>query len=232
MEICRLRENRQIQILISDEFPVYGEALRVLLERQPGLRVVGVARDSTETVKLSQERMPEILILSVRESGSALAESNAMRVLAKLEESKIELLPLLIASSLSGPDLIHALLLGVRGVVLEKSTPEMLVAGIRGIIAGQFWIGEQIGRSVTEILKEHARSRNPGVPKRVFGLTPREFQIIETVIAGCSNAEIARQYALSPQTVKHHLSNIFDKIGVFNRIELALFAVRHHLVSD
>jgi two-component system, NarL family, nitrate/nitrite response regulator NarL len=99
-------------------------------------------------------------------------------------------------------------------------------------MVGQYWIGAEMGASMVGTLRQYTRSKNGNSSKGAFGLTPRELEVVTTVAAGYSNAEIAKKFGLSEQTVKHHLSSIFDKVGVFNRLELALFAVNHRLVRD
>jgi two-component system, NarL family, nitrate/nitrite response regulator NarL len=220
MEIAKERSEADIQILIADEPPIYGDGLRALLEKQPDFRVVGLAPDGAAAVQMSRERKPDVLLLNLK-----MAAGDGMGVLDKLQTLSIPVRTLLLANSLSGEDLMHALLLGARGVVLKTSCTEALIKGIRGVMVGQYWIGAETGASMVGVLRElHGSGK-----KCTFGLTPRELQVVETVVAGCSNAEIAKQYGISEQTVKHHLSSIFDKAGVFNRIELALFAINHGL---
>lgn len=221
------RPNGHIQILIADEPAIYGDSLRALLEKEPDFRVVGIAPDRATAVQMSQERQPDVLLLNVKVSAQ-----DGMGVLDELQTLKIPVRPLLLATSLSGPELMRALLLGARGVVLKTSPAQALFDGIRGVMVGQYWIGAEIGASMLGALRDNNRSANGNATKGAFGLTPREMEIVTTVVGGYSNAEIAKKYEISEQTVKHHLSSIFNKVGVFNRLELALFAVNHRLVRD
>lgn len=227
MEVSESRKNGHIQILIADEPPIYGDSLRALLEKQPDFEVVGVAPDRAAAVQMSQERQPDVLLLNVK-----FSSSDGMGVLDELQTLNVPVRPLLLATTLSGPDLMRALLLGARGVVLKTSSTQALYDGIRGVMVGQYWIGAEMGASMMGALREYTRSSGSSQQKGAFGLTPREMEVVTTVVAGYSNAEIARKFRLSEQTVKHHLSSIFDKVGVFNRLELALFAVNHRLVRD
>lgn len=227
MEHGESRNNGHIQILIADEPTIYGDGLRALLEEQPDFSVVGIARDKAAAVQMSRDRQPDVLLLNVK-----VSSSEEMGVLDELQTLNIPVRPLLLATTLSGPDMMRALSLGARGVVLKTSSTQTLVDGIRGVMVGQYWIGAEMGASMVGTLREYNRSKSRTSSKGAFGLTPREMEIVTTVVAGYSNAEIARKYGLSEQTVKHHLSSIFDKVGVFNRLELALFAVNHRLVRD
>ncbi|HEX8713671.1 MAG TPA: response regulator transcription factor [Terracidiphilus sp.] len=221
------RQNGHIQILIADEPAIYGDSLRALLEKEPDFTVVGVAPDGAAAVRMSQERQPDVLLLNVKMSGQ-----NGLGILDELQALKIPVRPLLLATNLSGPELMRALLLGARGVVLKTSSAQALFDGIRGVMVGQYWIGAEIGASMLGVLRDNNRTTSSNSTKGAFGLTPREMEIVTTVVGGYSNAEIARKYEISEQTVKHHLSSIFNKVGVFNRLELALFAVNHRLVRD
>ena len=227
MEYLENGKNSHIQILIADEPPIYGDGLRALLEKQPDFDVVGIASDKATAVQMSRERQPDVLLLSVK-----FSSNDGMGVLDELQSLKIPVRPLLLATDLSGSEMMRALLLGARGVVLKTSSTQTLIDGIRGVMVGQYWIGSEMGASIVGALRQYTRSKNGNSSKGAFGLTPRELEVVTTVAAGYSNAEIAKKFGLSEQTVKHHLSSIFDKVGVFNRLELALFAVNHRLVRD
>lgn len=112
-------------------------------------------------------------------------------------------------------------------MVLKDSASQLLMKAIRVVVAGQYWIGRESVSGLVETLR--AQMFNTVEPK--FGLTSRELDIVTTVAAGYSNKEIARRFSLSEETVKHHLTKIFDKLGVSNRLELALFAISQQLVK-
>ncbi len=222
------QKNAQIQILIAEEQRIYGDSLCALLEREQDFKVVGVSRDGATTIQMSQQNKPDVLLLNI---SNKMTVNDEMEVLDELQKLSVPVRTILMASSLSGPDLKRALLLGVRGVVLNTSSTQALLDGIRGVMEGQYWIGTEISASVLGALRDNTESTNGNGSKGAFGLTSREMQIVSVVVAGYSNAEIAKKHGISEQTVKHHLSSIFDKLGVFNRLELALFAVHHKLVD-
>lgn len=221
------QNNGQIQILIAEEQRIYGDGLRALLEKERDFKVVGVAPDGAAAVQMSQNQKPDILLLNV----AKISGNDGMGVLDELHKLNSQVRPLLLVTSLSGSDLKRALLLGARGVVLKTSSSQSLLDGIRGVMEGQYWISADISASMLGALRDNTPSTNGNGNKGAFGLTSREMEIISTVVAGYSNAEMAKKYGISEQTVKHHLSNIFDRVGVSNRLELALFAVHHRLVA-
>jgi DNA-binding NarL/FixJ family response regulator len=125
---------------------------------------------------------------------------------------------------------VTAIQLGARGLVLKESGAAVLLKGIRGVMAGQYWIGREAVADLLDVLRSLSAS-DGDAPRKDFGLTAREIDIIGAVVAAYGNKEIGERLQISEKTVKHHLTNIFDKLGVSNRLELALLAVHHRLVS-
>jgi DNA-binding NarL/FixJ family response regulator len=97
---------------------------------------------------------------------------------------------------------------------------------------GQFWVGQEKVTDLVEILRSYLpQEKDTKSTKKSFGLTARELDVVSAIVSGFTNREIAHKFSISEQTVKHHLRNIFDKVGVSNRLELALFAINHQLVA-
>ena len=138
---------------------------------------------------------------------------------------------LILTARASDDEIIDAIQLGARGIVLKQTPTELLFKSVRVVSAGQFWIGRD---SVGDLI-EHIRGRAAGDERRggpAFGLTMRELELVAAVVEGCANSDIAAQLKISSKTVKHHLTKIFGKLGVSTRLELAMFAVQHHLHSN
>ena len=119
--------------------------------------------------------------------------------------------------------------LGARGIVLKDSATQLLLKAIQTVMAGEYWVGRESVSNLVQYLRTLMQSSHDEARQRKFGLTPRELEIVSAVVAGFSNKEIAEYFKISEDTVKHHLSNIFDKLGVSTRLELALFAVNQSL---
>ena len=128
-----------------------------------------------------------------------------------------------------GTQIVEALQLGARGVVLKDSATQLLLKAIHTVMSGEYWVGRESVSNLVQYLRTLMQSSNDEARQRKFGLTPRELEIVSAVVAGYSNKEIAEYFKISEDTVKHHLSNIFDKLGVSTRLELALFAVNQAL---
>ncbi len=216
-----------IHILTASDRPIFLDAMRTLLQTNPEFRVVGEASDDETLLDLVREGMADILLLDW-----ALSRQNDMRVLRDIATSEPSIRTLLVTVSPDNADILHALKLGVWGVVMRNSTTQMLFDGIYKVMAGQYWMGNEGVASLVEALRDLDWPAHNQTVNRNFGLTPREIEVITTIVAGYSNLDIAEKFSVSEHTVKHHISHIFDKLGVSNRLELALFAVNHQLTSE
>ena len=136
----------------------------------------------------------------------------------------------LLTANIEEPQIAAALRLGARGVVMKESATQVLIDSIRAVMQGDFWVGREV---VTGRVTARAAQGGPAADRkaRPYGLTNRELEIVSTIVAGCTNREIAQRFSLSEDTVKHHLTSIFNKLGVANRLELAMFAVNNRLLE-
>ncbi len=214
-----------IRILIADDHPLFRDGLRRLLQAEPGFEVVGEASDGDVLVDLARKTRPDILLLDL-----SMPRQDGMEVLRELSLSKIPVRTLLLTASIEKAQIVQALKLGAYGVILKEATTQRLFDSIQCVMAGQYWIGRESVSDLVRALRSVAPSEN-GVRGKDYGLTTRELEIVTLVVAGYSNPDIAQRCSISEQTVKHHISNIFDKLGVSNRLELALFAVNHRLTA-
>jgi two-component system nitrate/nitrite response regulator NarL len=209
------------RILIADDHPIFRDGLRKLLEAQPDFAVVGEAGDAREAVRRTALLSPDVLLLDLGMPGQT-----GLDVLRELAARSPGTRVLLLTAGIDKSQIVRALELGARGVILKGSATDVLFRGIRGVMAGQCWVGRDVVSDLVEAMR-----RNGGKPRSNFGLTGREREIIAAVVSARSNKEIADLFHISDKTVKHHLTNIFDKLGVSNRLELALFAVDHGLTE-
>lgn len=212
-----------IRILIADDHPLFRDGLRRLLQAEPGFEVVGEASDGDVLVDLARKTKPDILLLDL-----SMPRQDGMEVLRELSASRIPVRTLLLTASIEKPQIVQALKLGAYGVIMKESTTQRLFDSIQCVMAGQYWVGRESVSDLVKALRSVSPSEDP-VRARDYGLTTREMEIVTLVVAGYSNPDIAQRCSISEQTVKHHISNVFDKLGVSNRLELALFAVNHRL---
>ena len=217
------RLEQEVRILIADDHPIFRDGLRRLLEAEPGLHVIGEASNGAEAVKLGRQLKPDVLLLDLAMPGHPGFE--ALRELGSSSPIRI----ILLTAAVEKNEIVEALQLGARGVVLKDSATQLLLKAIRSVMAGQYWVGREEVSNLLPYLRPLIQSAQQGTKQRKFGLTPREIEIISGVVAGFTNKDIADHFKISEDTVKHHLSNIFDKLGVSTRLELALFAVNQSI---
>jgi len=214
-----------VRILIADDHSLFREGLRKLIESDRGFEVIGEASDGEMLLALAKESQPDVILLDL-----AMPRQDGMGVLRELAAAELQVRTILLTASIDKSQIVQALKLGAYGVILKESTTQKLFESIRCVMAGQYWIGRE---SVSDLVRAFRSIAAPEtIPRsKDYGLTPRELEIITLVVAGYSNPEIGQRCSISEQTVKHHMSNVFDKLGVSNRLELALFAVNHQLTE-
>jgi two-component system nitrate/nitrite response regulator NarL len=215
-----------IRIVVADDHPVVRFGVRNMLQNEPGFEVVGEAEDGDDAITQTLELEPDILLLDILMP--RLPGLEAMRaIMTKSPRVKIVLL----TGTITVQQIIEALQIGARGIVLKQSVAGDLTQALRAVLGGDYWIG---GERVANLLKalQELQAQAAAVPERkTYGLTPRELEVVTCIVEGCSNRDIATQFSISEETVKRHLSNVFDKTGVSTRLELALFAIAHKLVE-
>jgi DNA-binding NarL/FixJ family response regulator len=211
-------KTRTIRIVIADDHAIFRDGLRRLLATQEDFQIVAEAADGKEAIALANEFRPDVLLLDL-----AMPRVPGMEVLRELAHQEVAVRTILLTAAIQPFAVTSALQLGARGIVLKASPPELLLKSIRAVCDGQFWVG-------SEAVTAWARTGQPS--SSGFGLTSREVEIIAAIKEGSSNREIASKLAISEETVKRHLSNIYGKLGVSSRLELAVLASEQHLGID
>ena len=219
-------QTEPIRIVIADDHPIFREGLRRLLEIEPDFAVVGEACDGHEAVARVSALQPDVLLLDL-----AMPGASGLETLRRLAETRNTVHSVVLTASIDREDAVQALQLGARGVVLKAAATPLLFRCIRAVVAGEYWVGHERFQDLVESLRRSASSQAGDRPPAAT-LTRREHQVALAVLEGASNREIAQKLGVGEQTVKNHLSAIFDKLGVSSRLELALYAVHHRLAGD
>jgi len=215
-----VRSPKVIRILIADGQPIFCQGLCKVVETQADLRVIAETSDGAEALKLVREHVPDILLLD-----AAIAGLAALRVLRDVQRSAPSVRTIFLAAEVETPVTVEALKLGARGAMRKDSPADLVLKAIRCVKAGQLWVRRD---EISDVLQSPGKETSPwlnGPLGRNLLLTSREIQIISAILQGGSNKDIAKEVGLSEVTVKHHLTHIFDKLGVCTRLELALFAM-------
>jgi two-component system nitrate/nitrite response regulator NarL len=235
---CPLRTTAAARVVIADDERIFRASLRRLLELSSstvsamfgveigsGFDVVGEAGSGQETVEVVQSTHPDLMLLDV-----CMPRRSGLEALRELQRCDQPRHTIILSGALDAEQLVTAIQLGARGVVRKDAPTELLFAAITSVIAGASWVDQRLTSDLLDAVRglgqlRHAASALP------FGLTRRETEVVALVGAGCNNREIAQRFAVTEETIKHHLTRIFDKVGAANRVELALVAARHGFVN-
>jgi len=228
---------KKISIILASDSPILADSLTSIFKGTKDLKLFGFSSSVEELGQLMTKFSPQVVLVDVSiKSDKFPALINQVAG----QETKI----LVINQDLTPTQTIEALRYGVHGVIGRRTTPDLLCRCVRSVAAGDIWVGRGVTSELVQFLRvqnasnENGTPRNPDteatqapapLPENRFGLTKRELQIVNALVEAQTNKDIAETCRISEFTVKHHLTNIFDKLGVYNRVELALFAIHHQL---
>ena len=212
-------KTRHVLIAIADDHQIFRDGLRRLLESEPGFEVVAEAVDGLDASRIARDVHPDVMLLDV-----AMPRMGGVEALTTIQQETTRVI--LLTAAIEPSELLRAIQLGARGVVLKESATRLLIDGIHRVMDDKYVIGAGVADDRDQAVRHVGAQRT-----RRYELTSRELEIVAAVVSGDSNRDIADRLAISLQTVKHHLTSIFDKTGVSSRLELALFAIRHGLVT-
>lgn len=215
-----------IKVLIADDHPVVRVGLRNMLQANGQMKVIAEAKDGIEALNMVRTLRPDIMLLDL-----AMPKMPGMEALRQLtgETAPTTTRIIVLTGLIDKRQILEALQLGARGVVLKDAVVDHLSACVRAVMQGQYWLDGRPVQNLVQVLRDLAAQTAPP-PRKTFGLTPRELEVVSLITEGSTNKHIAQTFGISEETVKRHLTNIFNKLGVGNRLELALFALNHNLL--
>ncbi len=213
-----------MRILVADDHAIFRDGLRRLLEGSDDVSIVGEASNGNECIKMLAKLKPDILLLDLR-----MPEKDGLGVLEEINFDSMATRVIVLTAAEDDRDVVRAMRLGARGVVLKQSASDLLLKSIRKVSDGEIWLDN---RMTAEVIDAFKKSSEAGQRREKPLLSDREKEIVQLVAQGFRNREIGEKLFISEQTVKNHLHNIFDKLGVSDRLELALYAIHHRLIEQ
>ena len=220
---------RKVRILIAESHQVMREGLRRLLSAEKGFSVIGEATDPDSLCQIMERHCPDVLLVS-----SMLGGESDTALLQRLKAGTCTSRIIVMTSSTRREDHVRAIRFGASGIMTHDTSSAMLALGIRKVFQGELWADRKVA---ADAIRQMLATR-PAAPMRMgsdYGksvtLSKREKEVASLVAQGFKNKEIADRLFISEQTVKNHMHNIFEKLGVSDRLELALVAFHHGLAG-
>jgi DNA-binding NarL/FixJ family response regulator len=213
-----------IKILIADDHPIFRDALKQLLMLEKDFDIVAAVGDGDEVLPAVEAHHPDILLLDLKMPGTHGLTILERLQIAQEKHTKV----IVLTASEDKAEFVQAMKLGTSGIVLKQSPTDLLIKSIRKVHAGEIWLDSNTTAAVMRqfsLGQEHVPPTGNGRERERSPLSQREREIVALVAQGFKNKEMAEKMFISEQTVKNHLHNIFDKLGVSDRLELALYAI-------
>ncbi|HUP24968.1 MAG TPA: response regulator transcription factor [Thermoanaerobaculia bacterium] len=210
-----------IRVVLSDDHPIVLDGLEQLFAVENDFQVLARCRNGEETLEAVRRLSPDVLVLDIRMPGV-----DGLSVLQELEVAGLPTRVVLLTAAVGDEQLVEAIRLGARGVVLKETAPQLLVEAVREVHGGGEWLEKGlVGRALRRLM-----DRESGLREAIQTLTTRELEIARLVAEGLRNRAIGERLFITEGTVKIHLHRIYEKLGVDGRLELALYAREKGLV--
>jgi DNA-binding NarL/FixJ family response regulator len=204
-----------VRLVLADDHPLVLDGLEQLFRLERDFQVVARCRDGNETLRAVRLHRPDLLVLDIKMPGL-----DGLSVLRAVRDEGLPTETVLLTAALDDDQLVEAVRLGVRGVVLKESAPRVIISALREVRSGGSWLeGRAVSRALQKLVRREKTERDAD---RV--LTPREIEIVRMVGSGARNREIAARLFITEGTVKIHFHNIYEKLAINSRVELALWA--------
>ena len=213
-----------IRVLLADDQELVREGLRMMLDADPGIEVVGEASDGKQALDAARRLDPDVLLMDVR-----MPELDGIEATARLVRSGSRTRVLVVTTFDLDEYVYRALKAGASGFLLKDATREQLVGAVRTVAAGEALLAPPVTR---RLIEDFCRGPEPGsVPDAARTLSERELDVLRLLARGLSNAEVAAELFLSEATVKSHVARLLQKLGLRDRVQTVVFAYESGLVK-
>ncbi len=215
-------KNQVVKVLIADDHTLLREGLVKILSIEPNIEVVAEAKDGAEAIEQARIYNPDVILMDIN-----MPHTNGIEATKAIKAEKPEIGIIALTIHDQEEYLFELIRCGISGYVLKDINPDELVTTILGVAAGQSFIPPSLTTKVFQELNRLSGLKD----HNNYGLTKRELDVLKEIAHGLSNKEIADKLYISEKTVKNHLTNIFQKLGVNDRTQAALFTIKHNLVD-
>lgn len=224
MTVSETNTKDSVRLLIVDDHKLFGTGLRMLIDAEPGMKVVGQASNSTEALALAASEQPNLILLDVDLGGG-----DGLDLLPELRDKAKDARVLIVTGMKDSETHRRAVRRGAVGLVLKGHAPEVLLKAIKKVHQGEVWLDRSM---MSSLLNEFTAPGGVDPDReKIASLTQRERGVIALIAEGLKNKQIAERLFISETTVTHHLSSVFAKLGVSDRLELVIYAFAHELAK-
>jgi DNA-binding NarL/FixJ family response regulator len=213
-----------IRILLADDHGIVRRGLHYLLERSPGMQVIGEAADGREAVRLAEETSPDVVIMDI-----AMPNLNGIEATAQIVKKNPKAGVIILSMHSDEAYLVRALSAGARGYLLKDSAEADLIRAVQAVSQGRPFFSPAISRTLLEDYVRRLQQEN--LRDSYDLLTDREKEVLQLLAEGKSNKEAAALLSLSLYTVETHRANLMQKLGLHNTAEIVLYAVRKKIIT-
>jgi len=215
-----MMKNKMITVLIADDHALIREGIKQILELEEDISVVGKANDGEEAFELAEKLNPDIILLDIN-----MPKLNGIETLRRFKDMGIKSKVIILTIHEDKEYILKTLKLGANGYLLKDSSANTLIEGIRKVAKGENYIQP----SVADLVNSTNNDVDNKIIEKINSLTNREYEVLVLIAEGLNNKDIAERLYISEKTVKNHVSNIFKKLDLNDRVQAAIFAYKNNI---